>query len=119
MQHRPMNDQVLIKIDKHASEHAGYDENAKFELIVMPENIEKQFRFTGWVLATGPKTVEGLMPGEYVIFGTYQQMMFTMTSSPHQYTYVSEENILSTLSEQPETISVVIKGTRELVEAIL
>ena len=114
MKHRPIAHQVLVRIDKEASEHACYEDKGEFDIIVMPENIEKQFRFTGWVEATGPKTVEGLMPGEYVIFDTYRQLLFTMTGSPHQYAYIDEDSIITVLSEAPKSISVVVKGTREI-----
>ena len=114
MRFRAAGHNVLIQVDNTANRDAGY---GKTTLIEVPSNMRKEIAFSGTVLAVGKKT-NGVVPGDYVIIGTYRRYSFDLAERPDiEYALVLGEDIEMVLPDgAPRHLDVVPRGAREFAE---
>jgi co-chaperonin GroES (HSP10) len=112
----PKGKRVLIRVLQDPSKNAGYGQT---DLIVIPENHEKQCKFFGEVLAVGNRCVGECDVGDYVIVDTYAQYLFSTNSDADgRLAIVPEKDISAIVSEMPDHIDIVPTEVRMLTEVV-
>ena len=110
---------VLVRLEQ-TGKSAGYGQT---DLIEIPDNHEKDFKFCGRVLAVGdkayPKDNAEVATGDHVIIDTHGQYVFEVGNALTRYAIVRPESLVATLPEGlPKYLDVVPTGARELVEVV-
>ena len=103
---------MLVKLER-TGKSRGYGET---DLIQIPDNCEKEFRFCGRVIAIGKRAVTDAVVGDCVIVDTYSQYIFS-TREAGRYAIIEPCALIAVLPHGvPKYMDIVPSGARELAE---